>query len=88
MSYQKDGVTAATAMIAAGCHDDYPKLHALADEAAAGDATRETLIALAVVGGRLAGAVAALRHESEDRVLDFIAAAVVETIADAPEGDA
>lgn len=88
MSYQTDGVTAATAMIAAGCHDDYPKLHALADEAAAGDATRETLIALAAIAGRLAGAVAALRRETDDQVIDLISGIVVEAITDAPEGDA
>ena len=85
---EADGAVAATQLIALAVHGDVnrnPALWDRIDEVARGDDVRETLRALTEVTSALVHVAAGQRGDPVESVLDYIAAAAVDVIAEAGE---
>lgn len=86
-NHASEGFAAAAALVALAAAEDFPRLFTMADEVAAGDATRETLVTLATLAGGLAHLAADRGCQPVDVVIDHVAGATVDAITIArPDG--
>lgn len=87
--FEVDGAVAAFALLAKAARiegEDFTSVGGDIDAILAGDAARETMLALAVVGGALAHWLGSLNGRTVDGVLDDVAGAVADVVAAADGG--